>query len=803
MIFMAYKPELLSPVGSMEALKAAVQNGADAVYMGGQRFNARQYASNFDDRELAQAIEYAHLRWVRVYITFNILMADEELEQAVKYLEYLYRVGADAVIVQDLAIAALAGEYFPGLQVHASTQMTVYNAEGVLLLRDMGVDRVVAARELSLDEVVELKKLSGITIEVFVQGSLCMSYSGQCLMSSLIGGRSGNRGKCAQPCRKWYGIVERGKEDRVIKEGYLLSPSDLFTLDSMDKLLDAGIDSFKIEGRMKRPEYVAAATGAYRRAIDSYLASGSIGDTDDDRDVLTRVFNRGFTGGYILGGDREDFLSGDRPDNRGVPVGTVVKNAPGRVAIELSDNLTTGDGIEIDLGSEKAGARVSSMAVKGKPVETARRGQVVDIGFKRPASIGSVAYKTYDSQLMAKLARSYTDEHIKVPVYCFASFKRGMVPEVQLWDQGGCFVTVTGERPVEAAAKVPVDEGRIKQQLCKTGGTPYYMEQVSLDIDSGIYVSFSEINSLRRRALEDLSRMRTGIDRPAVDLEEPLKDINERKVRKARDHSEKRLRVTVETGNPELAGLFMQSGADVVMLRCHADRLEEYEDLGEQLPLCIKFPLVTDRDYMRRITGLMDRLRETIRGIEVSNLGQIYACRGFEGNVDIMAGRGLNIFNSLSVAKMKDLGCSGVVLSPELTLKQVRDITEKADAYCEVVAQGRLRLMTIRYPVLDGLKRGRYGFKDKKGYVFPVYEDETGRTEVGNSQPLFMLDRMEELRGTGIGGIRLIHHDEDWKEFAGLVKNYRRAADGKSYDRGLADEYIKRGITRGHFYRGV
>lgn len=311
---MACKPELLSPVGNMEALRAAVQNCADAVYMGGQRFNARSYASNFDDRELEQAVKYAHLHGVRIYVTLNTLISDDELRDAVQYLEYLFGIGTDAVIVQGLGLAVLEKSYFPGMQVHASTQMTIYSPEGALPLKDAGIDRVVVARELRLKEVLSIKRLSGLPAEVFVQGVLCMSYSGQCLMSSLIGGRSGNRGRYAQHCRKWYRVVDRNRGGRAVKEGYLLNPRDLFTLDQMDTLLRAGIDSFKIEGRMKRPEYVAAATRVYRRAIDNYLEKGSIGYTSEGKDLLFRVFNRGFTAGFILGGEREGFLSHDRAE---------------------------------------------------------------------------------------------------------------------------------------------------------------------------------------------------------------------------------------------------------------------------------------------------------------------------------------------------------------------------------------------------------------------------------------------------------------------------------------------------------
>lgn len=799
---MAYKPELLSPAGSMEALIAAVQNGADAVYMGGQRFNARSYATNFDDSELEQAVAYAQLRGVKVYITFNTLMADREIRDAAQYLEYLYKIGADAVIVQDLGIAALSKEYFPQLPVHASTQMTVYNPEGAMLLKEMGIDRVVAARELRLEEAAEIKKMSGLPVEVFVQGALCMAYSGQCLMSSIIGGRSGNRGKCAQPCRKWYRIVDTKNAGRVCKEGYLLSPRDLFTLDNMDKLLEARIDSFKIEGRMKRPEYVAAATRVYRSAIDNFMERGSVGDTGEGKDILLRVFNRGFTGGFVLGGERDGYLSGDRPDNRGVPVGIVTGTMPGRAIIKLTDRLNAGDGIEMDTGSGSAGTRVVSLTVYGKREESGFKGQTAQIEFHKDAIIGSTVYKTYDRELMESLASSYKTESKRIPVYCAATFKKGLVPEIKLWDDMGSFVSVKGETPVQPAEKAPVDSDRISGQLGKTGGTPFTMEQVLVDAESGIYISVSDINNLRRKALEELERARIRVDRPQAGVEDFLKKWEQRKVGIIKP-ADKRMQITVETGRPDLVGLFLQSGADRVVLRCFGQREEVCSSFEPGIPLYIKFPLVTGREDMRRITGLLDRMRHIIKGAEASNPGHIEACRKFADGLEIIAGQGFNVFNSLSAAKVRGFGCSGVVLSPELTLKQVRDIALGSDIYCEVAVQGRLRLMTIRYPVLEGLGEGSYGLEDNKGFVFPIYEDETGRTEVCNSLPLFMMDRMEEIRETGVDGIRLIHGDEEAEGFAYLIENYRKAADGGAYDKGFAEEYIKKGITRGHFYRGV
>ena len=311
------KPELLAPVGSEEALIAAVENGADAVYFGGRLFSARQYASNFNREELEWAIDYAHVRGVKAYVTVNTLIKDSELEEAFDYLQFLCNAGADAVIVQDLGILRLLREQLPGLPVHASTQMTIHNAEGVKFLHEMGVKRVVLARELSLNEIRSIKSQTSCEIETFIHGALCFSYSGQCLLSSMIGGRSGNRGYCAQPCRKKYRIKEI--------EGYLLSPKDLNMSEHIPDLVKAGIDSFKIEGRMKRHEYVAGVVRIYRKLIERYFeAQGNFHVTDEEKHTLLQLFNRGFTTGYFFWNPGSQLMSRKYPHNIGTEIGTVV-----------------------------------------------------------------------------------------------------------------------------------------------------------------------------------------------------------------------------------------------------------------------------------------------------------------------------------------------------------------------------------------------------------------------------------------------------------------------------------------------
>ena len=375
------KPELLAPAGGMEALVAAVENGADAVYLGARAFSARGYASNFSDKELEEAIDYAHLRGVKVYVTVNTLLKEGEVENALKLLSCLREMGADAVIVQDLGLISLAGKYLPDLPLHASTQMTLHNSEGVEFVKKLGIERVVLSRESSLEEIKRIKEKTGTEIEVFIHGALCISYSGQCLLSSLIGGRSGNRGYCAQPCRKKYRLYCEGKQIKT-SGNYLLSPKDLNTTSGLGALIEAGIESFKIEGRMKRPEYVAGVVRIYRRLIDRYIENPSgYSVSEEEQETLTQLFNRGFTQGYFFENPRWELMSRENPHNRGIPAGTVVgyDRLSNRIRVKLSRSLRLGDGIMVENAEtrpEDKGKIISSMYTGKGPVYSAGKGDI-------------------------------------------------------------------------------------------------------------------------------------------------------------------------------------------------------------------------------------------------------------------------------------------------------------------------------------------------------------------------------------------------------------------------------------------
>ncbi|MDF2523853.1 MAG: peptidase, partial [Clostridiales bacterium] len=366
--------ELLAPAGDWDAFIAAVESGADAVYLGGKLFNARQFAGNFDNEHLKKALDYAHVRGINIYLTLNTLLTDSEIKQAVDYVEEAYLMGIDGVIVQDLGFAGFLRKYIPQLDLHASTQMTVYNPEGVKVLEQLGFKRVVLARELTIEEINRIVKNTSIEVEVFNHGALCVSYSGQCLMSSMIGGRSGNRGKCAQPCRLPYQLLQNGKVVENKSGRYLLSTKDICSLNELDKLINTGIRSLKIEGRMKNPEYVATVVKTYRKYLDM-LQDRNVDNSkykvekQDMRDI-TQIFNRGgFTTGYLNGKPGKDLMSYEKPKNWGVLLGEVISydNYSKLVTIKLSEDIAIGDGMEIwNEDEESPGTIVTEIKVNGK-----------------------------------------------------------------------------------------------------------------------------------------------------------------------------------------------------------------------------------------------------------------------------------------------------------------------------------------------------------------------------------------------------------------------------------------------------
>ena len=485
------KIEILAPAGSYESFHAAIVAGADAVYAGGPKFGARAFAENFTEAQLLNAIDYAHLHQRKFYLTVNTLLKDYEIEQLPEYLEPLYQRGLDAVIVQDMGVLNVVRQYFPDMDIHASTQMTVTGVNGAQFLKENGAVRVVPAREISLEEVRNIKSVTGMEMECFVHGALCYCYSGQCLLSSLIGGRSGNRGQCAQPCRLPYTVDG--------EKGYLLSLKDICTLDIIPDLIEAGIDSFKIEGRMKRPEYVAGVTSIYRKYVDLYLKNPQKPYLVDDKDkeMLMDLFNRGgFHTGYYKQKNGRNMITIQKPNHIGVKVGTVLSQKGREVRMRALTDIAAGDLIEFKNEAQryttgkscKQGEMITILAPKGIRL-----------------SVNEILYRVQSPELLNTLEIMYSKGKVIEKLYGYISMEAGKAAKLVVC-KDEYSVEVESEQQVEAASSRPLDEERIKKQLQKTGNTEFAFDMLDVELHGEVFLPMQQLNEMRRKALEELEK---------------------------------------------------------------------------------------------------------------------------------------------------------------------------------------------------------------------------------------------------------------------------------------------------------
>lgn len=513
------KPEILAPAGSMNALRAAVHAGADAVYLGGSRFGARAYADNFDETALIQAIEYSHLYGVKVYLTINTLFRNEEIDELFDYLSPLYQAGLDAVIVQDLGVMSYIHRNFSELPIHASTQMTITTEYAYELLKDYGVTRIVPARELSIGEIKKLKAGMAIPeVEVFVQGALCYCYSGQCLMSSMLGGRSGNRGRCAQTCRLPYLLYD--KEGKHIKtEGtYLLSLKDLCGLEAVPDLIKAGVDSFKIEGRMKKAEYVAACVRAYRRIVDAWY-DGTFSDdcVEKCKEEMAEVYNRGgFTKGYYNQKNGRDMMSIKAPGNVGVIIGHIVDIRKNQIWIKLQKDVCQGDIFVLDGKKEQITLTCNREGQKGT---------IITLNALKTQELhkNQSVKRMFHKSLMEEL-KSFCDTDKKLSLWGKLELKEGTPATLRLSMHlnGKEYSIVKSGLVVEKAEQRPLSAEVVQDKIGKTGNTRYYFEKLDIDISAGAFYPLKALKELRREAINALEKLITESDRRQTPVRKDL-----------------------------------------------------------------------------------------------------------------------------------------------------------------------------------------------------------------------------------------------------------------------------------------
>ena len=825
--------ELLAPAGSRESLIAAVESGADAVYLAGNMFGARAYAGNFDEAGLREAISFAHLRGVHVHVTVNTIVDDSELLALSDYLRFLYEAGADALLIQDLGVARLAKEILPKMPLHASTQMTVHSLEGVLALQELGFSRVVLSRELSLKDIRHICANCAVEIETFIHGALCVCYSGQCLMSSMIGARSGNRGRCAQPCRLPYTLVDgEGKDVLGDKAGhYLLSPRDLNTLDILPELVEAGISSLKIEGRMKRPEYVATVVRTYRDALDRYLAGEGYVVTAEERNDLSQIFNRDFTTAYLKSRPGKSMMSDRRPNNRGLLIGRVVSydREQGLVSVKLSGKLAVGD--EVDFWV-KVGGRVTApihklMDVQRREIAMGQAGDEVLFPIPSAVRVHDRVFKVYDAALMGKAKSVYTSgapiRRIPVSVKVTASVGSPLV----LWmeDADGNRASAATEFIGVEAQKRPLTEEIIKKQVERLGTTVFALQALTVEIQGNVMVPMSEINEVRRRAVLALEQKRLapfarepltpGI--PAVERENP-------------GAWKGKCQIVVSADSLGTVRRAIEAGADAVLFGGESYRheflsAEDYRGAweiarGAGKKIFFHTPRIVLRTHQKKLEQLLEAFRE-LRPDElyVHNIGTFALAKRLT-DLPIHADYSLISYNHLTLEFLREYGAVGATLSPELTWHQMERLAKKSALPLECIVHGNLELMVSEYcvtgsflgkageqPCTRPCRGGSYFLKDRKGVLFPLVMDQFCHMHVLNGKKLSMLPYANGFGEAGIQRIRLEGKFGTEEELSRLVKAYRRvlAYSEEQVKEHAAELYEIEGdnITRGHYFRGV
>ena len=798
--------EILAPAGSMECLKAAITAGADAVYTGGALFGARAYAHNLTEEELLEAIDYVHLHGRRLYLTVNTLIKDREMEkQMYDYLLPYYRQGLDAVIVQDIGLFRFIRKHFPDLPIHASTQMTLTGVDGAKFLEKEGAQRIVTSRELSMAEVKKIADETELEIESFVHGALCYCYSGQCLFSSFIGGRSGNRGQCAQPCRLLYRTPEAKRPQ------YLLSLKDICTLELIPEMIESGIYSFKIEGRMKKPEYAAAVAFQYRKYADLYLkyyeecpaeedpaayAMKKYRVREEDRQMLLDLYNRGgFHTGYYHTQNGREMISLNRPNHAGVPAVKVLAKKGRTVTAKAMTDLSPQDIIELPMrkGREKADNYTCKDAVrKGMNVQIP---VFADTPFKRD----EIWMRTRNSTLIDTLREEFVNGKIKERI-C-GTFR--LYPQEKATLMVKCRdaeITVAGEKAQEALSQ-PMSRERIEKQLRKTGNTEFEFSFLKVEIGEKVFLPMQSLNELRREALETLEKVLCEKYRRSGEVKDPEEDTIE-------------LSMEEEVLSGWTASVRTAEQMEVIL---------EEEAIGRIYVDCTMFPRIWEKDsYVEWITKVhaagkeiylvmpyifRERTRKQYEaaynrifgagwdGILIANYESFAFLKehGYTGR--IMTDYNLYEFNQESRKFWKEKGVFEFTAPVELTERELQDLRVKDG---EVIVYGYLPMMIsagcIQKTTRGCLKKsGQTTITDRYRNPFVVKNEcDYCYNILYNYVPLYLGDRMEEVYQIGPGRIRLMFTTERQQEVRQILSAY---FEGKELPEGT--------YTRGHWKRGI
>lgn len=775
--------ELLAPVGNYEAFIGSINEGADAIYIGGSKFSARASCGIFSKEQMQYMIDYAHEYGVTVYIAFNTLIKQNELKEAYDYAIELYNMGVDALIVQDVGLINMLTK-IKELEVHASTQLTIHNLEGALYFNNRGIKRVVVSRELSIEDIRVISEK--VETEGFIHGAICVSYSGQCTMSALVGDRSGNRGRCAQPCRMEYSLIN--KEEKEFKYGFLMSPKDLMTINVLPRLLkETKIKSLKIEGRMKKGEYVVNAVKTYKDMINKIENDLNITkhDLQEKEANMMRVFNReGFTNAYMTGYEGEGFLAISNPKNQGIYIGTVLNDS----TIILEENISLGDGVS----SKNDGFILTKMMLNGEKIRKGEIGDRVKL-FPTKYEKGERLFKTLDKDFENELRRSFEKEY-RIKNYLNSRFtfipNKPMILEVYSED---ILVKVYGDM-VEYAEKAPLSKDRIKEQLCKGSVGSFSISNCDFEYEEG-YINISKINEIRRLALEKYRNQL--VKKYHKDVKKAFEDIYV--INKNKDKYDKEFYIYIST-DKQFDAVYEKGFRNIIFSPFMYNRKINFEKLlsKKDINLYVRFPSIIKEGEFDKILTVFKKWENNIKGTMTSNAGVIERFKN--SNYEFLGDHKLNIFNSMSVDFYNEF--KWLNLSIELDNKELREIANNSNNRLCAFVYGKTDVMVSEYCPIGTFvgKRSKnnecsrpcikedFYLKDRVNNKLLLTTNINCKINTYKEEPINLIKEIGEIHGLNINYFRLDFIDESYDETIDILEG---VLNGKTFKKSFKGNYYK------------
>lgn len=799
--------ELLSPVGDFDCLKAAIQNGADCVYFGADSLSARASATNFSLDTLPDAINYAKMRNVGTNLTLNTLIQNNELDEAIEIAKVAYEAGIDAIIVQDLGLAQYLIKNFPDLPIHASTQMTIYNLEGAKLAEELGFSRAVLSRELSISEITNICKNTNIEIETFIHGALCISYSGQCLLSSAIGGRSGNRGKCAGPCRLPYTLIKSDSTSKKeLDSGYLLSTKDVCGLEFIPALIKAGVKCFKIEGRMKTPEYVAIVTKIYRKYIDLALSGKPYTIDYADTKALMQVFNRGgFSTGHLTDEYNTELVYPKKPNNMGLYLGEVQKFNPDKGHITLSSKETLAIGDTISLEKETGTYTISELMLGNSNIEESTPFQTVTIGrMKGNISLGDKVYKMSNKELTRVALETLNKELKKIHFNCLVTIKENQPISMSIESAtddpdsiyNNIYFTISTDTIPVKAINAPITEERVISQISKTKNTQFEFDNIKVDMDDNLFLTpISSLNELRRLAIEKIETV--AHNRYTRELEHELPSVWHEDSN-IRNKNKKSISVLFNNLNQYLDYSHMEN-VDRVYIPYKFFIDNNYSDcislLCKKFNVYLYMPTISKKFINYNYDKILNEYPK-IKGFVLSNISHLKLIEKYQSKYEFIANYTMNIFNDLTLKELSNYGIKILTLSPELNKENLNNIS--GDFETEIIAYGNLPLMNMSYCLLGKSNKcymkcskqctenEDYYLKDRLGINFKIQAD-NGITTLFNSKTTSI-----ETNDINVSSIRLDFLDESLDTINEVIKTHKEGnkLEGDNFTNGNLNKEV-------------